>query len=170
MYVDVLDENDSAPAFQSASYAVTLSEGVIPGYVALRVTAHDADLNSAVTYSIVSGNADNAFVIDPRSGKCTEVIRSQQRSFCRVYLERRAVQLKLEQSPVAVWVSWGPVQCMPNQGENFWWLAFVWAPGLLFSLQLVTVFSKSKLSPRLRFRYVTKNWPWAPPLKPKIGP
>ncbi len=67
--MEVLDEKDTAPQFVPPSYAVTVSESAVPGYVALRVTARDADDGDVVSYSIVSGNAQRLFIIDTHSGE-----------------------------------------------------------------------------------------------------
>lgn len=70
--VQVLDENDNKPTFHEKVYKVKLPERerrkkAEPIY---RVFAYDLDEgpNSDISYSIVDGNDDGKFVIDPKTG------------------------------------------------------------------------------------------------------
>ncbi|KAF6720859.1 Protocadherin Fat 3 [Oryzias melastigma] len=70
--VQVLDENDNKPTFHEKVYKVKLPERerrkkAEPIY---RVFAYDLDEgpNSDISYSIVDGNEDGKFVIDPKTG------------------------------------------------------------------------------------------------------
>lgn len=70
--VQVLDENDNKPTFHEKVYQVKLPERerrkkAEPIY---RVFAYDLDdgPNSDLSYSIVDGNEDGKFFIDPKSG------------------------------------------------------------------------------------------------------
>ncbi|TKS72863.1 Protocadherin-12 Vascular cadherin-2 [Collichthys lucidus] len=72
--VHVLDENDNAPVFSSALYKASFQENNIAGYHALKVEAHDVDLelSGRVSYFIrnlneVETNAES-FSIHPTSG------------------------------------------------------------------------------------------------------
>ncbi|XP_078366665.1 protocadherin Fat 4-like [Oculina patagonica] len=69
--IEVLDTNDNPPVFKKASYVADLPEHSDVGFVTLQVEADDSDegLNSAVSYSIVSGNLQNAFTIDEKKGE-----------------------------------------------------------------------------------------------------
>ncbi|KAI5607990.1 protocadherin Fat 2 [Silurus asotus] len=67
--VDVIDENDNAPTFTSASYQATVQESVPIGTSVLSLTAFDLDRdkNGFVTYAIAN-TAPLPFVIDPLTG------------------------------------------------------------------------------------------------------
>jgi len=47
---------------------VVMSTDVDRGSTVLEMSANDIDLDSSLSYSIVSGNHDNAFVINRRTG------------------------------------------------------------------------------------------------------
>ncbi|KAK9891762.1 hypothetical protein WA026_016560 [Henosepilachna vigintioctopunctata] len=67
--VTLSDSNDNAPLFAQPSYHVFVNEGAIifdPEFV---IEARDADKSSNVTYSIISGNRNDLFSIDPVTGK-----------------------------------------------------------------------------------------------------
>lgn len=72
--VNVLDENDNAPVFSTSLYKASIKENNVAGYHALKVEAHDADLefSGRVSYSI--HNTSNpktpmqSFHIHPTSG------------------------------------------------------------------------------------------------------
>nr|CAD7575878.1 unnamed protein product [Timema californicum] len=71
--VTVEDANDNHPLFQGGgSYIVSVSEGANIGHNVLRLLATDADLlgnsNSEVHYDIASGNDEDLFSLDSRSG------------------------------------------------------------------------------------------------------
>ncbi|XP_056267779.1 protocadherin Fat 3 [Pseudoliparis swirei] len=69
--VHIEDENDNPPTFPEVTYRVSLTERDRNkrGEQVYRVFAYDRDLgaNGNVTYSIVDGNADEKFSIDPRT-------------------------------------------------------------------------------------------------------
>lgn len=69
--VHVQDENDNPPAFPEVTYRVSLTERDRNkrGEPVYRVFAYDRDLgaNGNITYSIVDGNEDEKFAIDPRT-------------------------------------------------------------------------------------------------------
>uniref|UniRef100_A0A7E4VZ19 Cadherin domain-containing protein n=1 Tax=Panagrellus redivivus TaxID=6233 RepID=A0A7E4VZ19_PANRE len=70
--VEVKDINDNAPIFDKAVYNVALNENQDPTKEPLlRVSASDADrgLNGALRYKIISGNINDAFELDPISGR-----------------------------------------------------------------------------------------------------
>ena len=68
--VTVLDENDNTPQFSSPSYKASVLENTAIMTNVLQVTATDPDHgeNGLVTFSIVSGNANDAFIINNASG------------------------------------------------------------------------------------------------------
>lgn len=70
--INVMDENDNRPIFDSNPYVVTLAENIGKGSSVLKVVAKDADSgsNSEVMYSFGSdvGNAANVFRLDSTSG------------------------------------------------------------------------------------------------------
>lgn len=69
--VHVQDENDNPPTFPEVTYRVSLTERDRNkrGEPVYRVFAYDRDLgaNGNITYSIVDGNEDEKFAIDPRT-------------------------------------------------------------------------------------------------------
>ena len=68
--VKVLDENDNTPKFSLPFYPVSVLENTAINTNILRVTATDPDdgTNGLVTFSIVSGNKNDAFAIDNSTG------------------------------------------------------------------------------------------------------
>ncbi|KAM3623277.1 uncharacterized protein V6R79_009482 [Siganus canaliculatus] len=64
------DVNDNAPAFERSSYRTAVWEGQALNTYVTQVFASDADsgLNGQVDYSIVSGNQNEAFVLDSVRG------------------------------------------------------------------------------------------------------
>ncbi|KAM4622119.1 protocadherin-12 [Polymixia lowei] len=72
--VHVLDENDNAPVFSKSHYKASFLENNVAGYQALRVEAHDVDLelSGRVSYSIRESNEletpTSSFSIHPTSG------------------------------------------------------------------------------------------------------
>lgn len=69
--VSVTDVNDNAPIFSQGSYEVSVPESVGSNEVLTEIVATDRDLtqlNSAITYSIVSVTPPGSFVIDPQTG------------------------------------------------------------------------------------------------------
>ncbi|XP_040037255.2 protocadherin Fat 3 [Gasterosteus aculeatus] len=69
--VHIEDENDNPPTFPEVTYRISLTERDRNkrGEQVYRVFAYDRDLgdNGNITYSIVDGNADEKFGIDPRT-------------------------------------------------------------------------------------------------------
>uniref|UniRef100_A0A3Q2TJN6 FAT atypical cadherin 3 n=1 Tax=Fundulus heteroclitus TaxID=8078 RepID=A0A3Q2TJN6_FUNHE len=70
--VHIEDENDNAPTFPEVTYRISLPERDRNkrGEPVYRVFAYDRDLgaNGNITYSILDGNGDEKFSIDPRTG------------------------------------------------------------------------------------------------------
>lgn len=67
VWIHLSDQNDNGPVFAQDEYTATVAEGNPKGAFVIRVTAADADgnENSRLSYHLVDGNHDNAFVIDP---------------------------------------------------------------------------------------------------------
>lgn len=69
--VHIEDENDNPPTFPEVTYRISLPERDRNkrGEPVYRVFAYDRDLgaNSNITYSIIDGNEDEKFSIDPRT-------------------------------------------------------------------------------------------------------
>lgn len=82
--VRVLDLNDCAPQFTSPVYQSSIILPAVRDMEVLRVTARDAD--SAVAYSIVGGNLNNAFSVEPSSGLITVSNASGFRDFYQLTL------------------------------------------------------------------------------------
>lgn len=55
--------------FSQSIYRVFVDEGAVKFDPELIITARDLDKTSHVTYSIIAGNKDNLFSIDPNIGK-----------------------------------------------------------------------------------------------------
>ena len=68
VFVTVTNINDNAPEFGQKAYSVSVNESTAVGTKVLQVNASDVD-SPVLTFSIASGNTDNAFSLNPRSGK-----------------------------------------------------------------------------------------------------
>uniref|UniRef100_A0A665TAV5 FAT atypical cadherin 3a n=1 Tax=Echeneis naucrates TaxID=173247 RepID=A0A665TAV5_ECHNA len=68
--INLTDVNDNAPMFSCDLYSAVVSEDATIGESVVQLVAEDVDtqLNAEVLYSIVSGDRDNQFFIDPLSG------------------------------------------------------------------------------------------------------
>ncbi|XP_077398228.1 protocadherin Fat 3a isoform X4 [Festucalex cinctus] len=68
--INVTDVNDNAPMFSRDLYAAVVSEDATIGESVVQLLAEDLDSqrNGAILYSIVSGDRDNQFFVDPLSG------------------------------------------------------------------------------------------------------
>ncbi|XP_035265581.1 protocadherin Fat 2 [Anguilla anguilla] len=75
--INITDINDNAPAFSLGDYSKEISEDISPGDTVMQVSADDLDgpLNNLVRYSIVSGDPERQFSIDPRSGEIRAIRR-----------------------------------------------------------------------------------------------
>ncbi|KAK9728307.1 Cadherin domain [Popillia japonica] len=67
--ISLIDSNDNPPTFSQPVYRVFVDEGAVKFDPELIITAQDLDKTSHVTYSILAGNDDNLFSIDPNTGK-----------------------------------------------------------------------------------------------------
>ncbi|XP_077098803.1 protocadherin Fat 3 isoform X2 [Siphateles boraxobius] len=68
--IELLDVNDNSPSFSEDIYNVLISEDVAIGETVTRLFAEDLDsqINGRITYSILKGDRDNQFWIDPVTG------------------------------------------------------------------------------------------------------
>lgn len=77
--LQVLDENDHAPMFESNPYSINLAENTDEGSLILKVIAHDEDLgsNGEVRYSFGSdiGELANVFTVDAYTGWISTLIQ-----------------------------------------------------------------------------------------------
>jgi len=71
LMISVLDNNDNPPQFTSNNYDISIDEGATKFETRLQVQAQDADKTSYITYSIIEGNINNLFSINPQSGEIT---------------------------------------------------------------------------------------------------
>ncbi|XP_056910340.1 protocadherin Fat 3 isoform X4 [Takifugu flavidus] len=68
--IELMDVNDNAPTFSQDIYNVLVSEDASVGQMVTRVSAEDLDsqVNGRITYSILKGDRNNHFWIDPVTG------------------------------------------------------------------------------------------------------
>ncbi|KAK9874636.1 hypothetical protein WA026_005463 [Henosepilachna vigintioctopunctata] len=82
--LQVLDENDHAPEFESSSYVLFLAENTAEGTSIMKVIAHDEDQgsNGEVRYAFDSDSGEiiNIFAIDPHTGWLTTMIQLDKES------------------------------------------------------------------------------------------
>uniref|UniRef100_A0A673K9G9 Protocadherin Fat 3-like n=1 Tax=Sinocyclocheilus rhinocerous TaxID=307959 RepID=A0A673K9G9_9TELE len=66
----LLDVNDNSPSFSEDIYNVLISEDIAIGETVTRLFAEDLDsqINGCITYSILKGDRENQFWIDPVTG------------------------------------------------------------------------------------------------------
>ena len=70
LIIDVLDDNDHEPKFMADLIQTRLPDNADLGSNVIQVQAYDSDhgLNGELRYSILHGNKDDTFVIDPVLG------------------------------------------------------------------------------------------------------
>ncbi|XP_014210543.1 fat-like cadherin-related tumor suppressor homolog [Copidosoma floridanum] len=70
VWLSVLDVNDNAPLFEQPSYACRLSEEAVRGQFVAALAASDPDELDAgrLMYSIVAGNDQQTYAVEPRTG------------------------------------------------------------------------------------------------------
>ncbi|XP_033953236.1 protocadherin Fat 3a isoform X2 [Pseudochaenichthys georgianus] len=68
--INLTDVNDNAPMFSREPYTAVVSEDATTGESVVQLVAEDVDsqLNGAILYSIISGDRDNQFFMDPLRG------------------------------------------------------------------------------------------------------
>ncbi|XP_061108849.1 protocadherin Fat 1 isoform X2 [Conger conger] len=71
--IEVTDLNDNAPVFTQRAYEASISELAPQGHLVTCVQASDADSTDSgnLEYSLLSGNEDQSFAIDSKSGQIT---------------------------------------------------------------------------------------------------
>lgn len=67
--ISLTDSNDNPPVFNNNNYRVIIDEGATKFEPDLQVQARDVDKTSEITYSIIAGNINNLFSIEPQTGK-----------------------------------------------------------------------------------------------------
>ena len=67
--IRLVNINDNDPIFNPAHYAKSIAENWRQGDEFLNLTASDKDDFGGLTYTIVSGNTDSKFTLEPASGK-----------------------------------------------------------------------------------------------------
>uniref|UniRef100_T1J1P1 Uncharacterized protein n=1 Tax=Strigamia maritima TaxID=126957 RepID=T1J1P1_STRMM len=76
--IQVMDENDNDPVFESNPYRVSVAENMAEGSTVLKVVAHDRDLgySAGIRYSLdpASENVHNVFAIDAATGWITTLV------------------------------------------------------------------------------------------------
>ncbi|XP_076298680.1 FAT atypical cadherin kugelei isoform X2 [Lasioglossum baleicum] len=77
--LQVLDENDHAPEFESNPYSISLAENIEEGTLILKIIAHDDDLgsNGEVRYSFGTdiGELANVFTVDAYTGWISTLVQ-----------------------------------------------------------------------------------------------
>lgn len=70
VFITLQDINDNVPQFEHSSYRTAVWEGQVHNTYVMQVLATDADsgLNGQIVYSIISGNHNNAFILDSVRG------------------------------------------------------------------------------------------------------
>lgn len=73
VHIAIVDVNEGPITFSSTIYMTSVNEDASVGALVTTVTANDPDLktspNGNLFYSILNGNADNKFIINPSSGR-----------------------------------------------------------------------------------------------------
>ena len=85
--IQVQDGNDP-PQFRKSEYQAIVSESVAVGTTIITVSAVDKDVrprNSQFSYSVIGGNGDEAFEIDPNTGSI-RTVKSLDRETVETYL------------------------------------------------------------------------------------
>lgn len=67
--ISLIDSNDNKPVFLNNHYRVAIDEGATRFEPQLQVQARDLDKTSEISFSIIEGNVNNMFAIDPHSGE-----------------------------------------------------------------------------------------------------
>lgn len=85
VYVEVLNVNDNVPLTAEPVYYPSVAENSPAGTPVVTLTADDADVpdegdaDPTITFTIVSGNPQSLFAIDPSSGLVTTTARALDR-------------------------------------------------------------------------------------------
>ncbi|KAG7464992.1 hypothetical protein MATL_G00171450 [Megalops atlanticus] len=75
--INITDINDNPPVFSRGDYSAEISEDISPGDIVMQVSADDLDgpLNNLIHFSIVNGDPQQQFSIDPHSGEIRVIRR-----------------------------------------------------------------------------------------------
>jgi protocadherin Fat 1/2/3 len=70
--ITLLDVNDNPPEFELNIYECAVSESLPIGNIVMRVFASSRDIgiNAEIEYSVIGGNEQAMFDIDPQTGTC----------------------------------------------------------------------------------------------------
>ena len=71
LLIEVVDVNDHVPNFDSDAYFVSIPElsGIGTAVVTIEATDYDIGVNANLTYSIIAGDPEKKFIIDPQTGE-----------------------------------------------------------------------------------------------------
>lgn len=67
--ITLIDSNDNPPMFPNQNYRAIIDEGAMKFEPDLVIQARDVDKTSELTYSIIAGNVNNLFSVEPQTGK-----------------------------------------------------------------------------------------------------
>ena len=69
LFITVLDVNEFRPYFSESNYEASIPENTLVGDTVIVVSATDSDaVENIVFYSIISGNSNDTFIINPKNG------------------------------------------------------------------------------------------------------
>ena len=69
LFITVLDVNEFTPYFSEPNYEAKIPENTLVGDTVIVVSATDSDaVENIVFYSIISGNSNDTFIINPKNG------------------------------------------------------------------------------------------------------
>ena len=69
LFITVLDVNEFTPYFSEPNYEAKIPENTLVGDTVIVVSATDSDaVENIVVYSIISGNSEDTFIINPKNG------------------------------------------------------------------------------------------------------
>ena len=69
LFITVLDVNEFTPYFSEPNYEAKIPENALVGDTVIVVSATDSDaVENIVVYSIISGNSEDTFIINPKNG------------------------------------------------------------------------------------------------------
>ncbi|VBB28755.1 unnamed protein product [Acanthocheilonema viteae] len=103
VFIDVEDTNDHQPQFLS-SQKITIDNDFIDGDVIHHVVAVDDDAgdNAKITYALIDGNVDDAFLIDPNTGTLVLRHRFNGERNVRIRASDNGVPLKYAEKNITV--------------------------------------------------------------------
>ena len=69
LFITVLDVNEAPPFFSAPNYEASIPENASVGDPVIVVSATDSDAVKNIVYSIISGNSNDTFIINPENGR-----------------------------------------------------------------------------------------------------